>query len=311
MNNKPLISVVIPAYNRENTIHYCLKSITEQSYENFEVLVVDDCSTDDTATIVKSFADRRIRCLTLESRSGAQAARNRGIRESSGEWIAFQDSDDEWYAEKLDLQVGALGRFDFDPWTVIHCNGIWVDDVRGKRLPEKVPAIEGDCVYEALLRNPGPMFQGMLVSRAALDRINYLDTAVPSYQEWDTAISLARLCRFVYISEPLFVYHLIGDETISKDKKREVLGYQYVIDKHKKEIMEICGTKAWEQHLLGQLARCLDYRFWDESDRYLSEIQRLNLRRLVLALFRRTHITPFCLVRLKQTMVNYLKEVLR
>lgn len=105
------ISVVIPTYNREKTIRYCLDSVLNQTYSPIEIIVVDDCSTDMTVPVIKSYSDIRIRCIVLDKNSGAQAARNRGIKEAKGEWIAFQDSDDEWSSQnKLEYEIKILNN---------------------------------------------------------------------------------------------------------------------------------------------------------------------------------------------------------
>ena len=88
-DHTPLISVVIPTYNRQNTITYCLKSVLAQTYKNFEILVVDDGSTDQTVPIVSEICDPRIRLIEAKKNGGAQAARNIGIKAAKGEWIAF------------------------------------------------------------------------------------------------------------------------------------------------------------------------------------------------------------------------------
>lgn len=296
----PSISVVIPAYNRATTISRCLESVFTQTLSPFEVIVVDDCSDDETVQMVRDYADPRLRCIMLERNSGAQAARNRGIREAKGDWIAFLDSDDEWLPEKLGKQVKVLAESSFDPWAVVHSNAIWLDTTTGKLLQEKVPAVEGADVYPLLLTKPGPLFPGMLVSRLALEKINYLDENVPSYQEWDTSIRLARYCRFIYMREPLFVYHLHAGETISKNKKRGLLGYQYIVDKFEQEIKDVCGVAVWESHLMKQLVSCLNCRLWIESDRYYSMISNRNLIFKILQVCRALHLQPKILSSLKK-----------
>jgi glycosyltransferase involved in cell wall biosynthesis len=300
MNNAclPAISVVIPVYNRAGAIRKCLESILRQTFSPLEVIVVDDCSTDATADIVRSFSDPRVRCIVLEKNSGAQAARNRGIREAKGEWIAFQDSDDEWLPDKLERQVKALADVGFDPWTVVHTNAIWRDTATGNRLPIELPVTEGDNVYPLLLRRPAPMFQGMLVSRIALEKIGYLDEKVPSYQEWDTSIRLAKHCRFIYVRESLFVYNLHEAETISKNRLLDVKGYQYVMDKFKDEIIKICGEQTWQSHLYNQLLRCLNFKLWTEADRYFNLIQTKTFTYRVYRLFRQVHLSPQPMIRL-------------
>ncbi len=254
------ISVIIPTYNRSKTIEYCLKSVLNQTFPAFEVIVVDDCSTDNTIEIVKNYPDERIKCFILTQNSGAQVARNRGIKEAKGEWIAFQDSDDEWLPEKLEKQVKELEKLNFDPFTVIHGSCFVFNLNENKKTVWNLPIIEGKKNNLKILTTSSPMFQAMLISKKALEKINYLDDKVPSYQEWDTSILLSKYCQFVHIKEPLFIYYLHGDETISKNKFRDILGYQYIINKHKQEIITNCGEKTYNNHLQKQTQKCIS---WD------------------------------------------------
>lgn len=99
------ISVIIPTYNREKTILRALQSVLGQTYTNLEVLVVDDGSTDATVDIVKGVGDNRVQYISLGKNGGTANARNEGARRASGEWIAFQDSDDCWCKDKLEKQM--------------------------------------------------------------------------------------------------------------------------------------------------------------------------------------------------------------
>ncbi|MDE6946038.1 MAG: glycosyltransferase, partial [Anaeroplasmataceae bacterium] len=101
----PLVSVVIPVYNRDDTVGRAISSVLNQSYKNFELIVVDDCSSDNSLKVICEFQDERIRVIALKRNLGANAARNKGIMEARGEYVAFQDSDDEWDKDKLQLQI--------------------------------------------------------------------------------------------------------------------------------------------------------------------------------------------------------------
>lgn len=96
-----MVSVIIPSYNRENTIVRAVNSVLNQTYKDIEVIVVDDCSKDRTLELLSSIKDERLKFFKLEKNSGACVARNFGIEKANGEFIAFQDSDDEWLPEKL------------------------------------------------------------------------------------------------------------------------------------------------------------------------------------------------------------------
>lgn len=105
-----LISVIMPTYNAERFITDSIKSIINQSYQSWELIVIDDCSTDGTAEIIESFSDTRIHYYKCEENLGVAQARNFGISKATGEWIAFLDSDDLWAPTKLEKQVSFLEK---------------------------------------------------------------------------------------------------------------------------------------------------------------------------------------------------------
>lgn len=101
-----LVSIIMPSYNTAKYIEESIKSVIAQTYTNWELLIVDDCSTDNTDEIVQPFlADKRVKYLKNEKNSGAAISRNRALREAKGKWIAFLDSDDLWLPEKLEKQI--------------------------------------------------------------------------------------------------------------------------------------------------------------------------------------------------------------
>lgn len=100
-----LVSVIMPSWNTGKFIEESIKSVINQTYQNWELLIVDDCSTDNTEEIVKSIHDDRIRYFENEKNCGAALTRNRALREAKGEWIAFLDSDDLWMPKKLECQI--------------------------------------------------------------------------------------------------------------------------------------------------------------------------------------------------------------
>lgn len=105
-----MISVIIPLYNKERQIACCLNSILNQSFTDFEIIVIDDGSTDTSVDVVKGFNDERIRVVS-QSNSGVSAARNRGIKEAHGQYVAFIDADDEWYAHYLEEQINLINEY--------------------------------------------------------------------------------------------------------------------------------------------------------------------------------------------------------
>ncbi len=240
-----LVSVVVPAFNRAAAIGGCLRSVQGQTHQNWEAIVVDDGSMDGTPEVVVQLArkDGRIRLIRQDRNRGAQAARNVGIRAARGEWIAFLDSDDQFLPYSLESRLEVAGR---DRVSVVHsaCNVIKVD---GSVKPYGTPSIAGQ-IYRTLLQGEGPMFQGLLVSKRAIEEIDYLDERIVAFQEWDTAIRLAKYYPFGFEAKPTFIYDCRHPDTISKDFLRSGKGYEQVFHKHYWSILRYVGPRALARH---------------------------------------------------------------
>ena len=105
-----LVSIIMPSWNTANFIAESIQSVINQTYTNWELLIVDDCSTDNTDEVVASFKDKRIRYFKNKKNSGAALTRNKAMRKAQGEWIAFLDSDDLWMPEKLERQIDFMKK---------------------------------------------------------------------------------------------------------------------------------------------------------------------------------------------------------
>ena len=116
MEEKPLVSIVMPAYNSEKTIAASILSVKNQTYQNWELIVIDDASVDGTCSIIDLFAkkDNRIRFIRFDTNQGAAAIRNHGIKLCSGKYVAFIDSDDTWMTQKLEKQLCYIEDFGAD-----------------------------------------------------------------------------------------------------------------------------------------------------------------------------------------------------
>ncbi len=103
-----LVSVIMPSYNTAKFIKETVDSVINQTYQNFEIIIVDDCSTDNTDEVIAGIKDERIKYIKNEKNSGAAVSRNRALREAKGKWIAFLDSDDVWLPQKLEKQISFM-----------------------------------------------------------------------------------------------------------------------------------------------------------------------------------------------------------
>lgn len=273
----PTVTVVIPTFNRAGALGACLDSVLGQTQPPLEVVVVDDGSDDETEAVVRRYPEDVVRYHRLARRSGAQAARNEGVRIARGDWIAFQDSDDEWLPDKLERQIELLATVGFDSHAFVHGQALRMAP-DGVATPLVRPRITGEAPLEILLRRPSTLMSAFLVSRLALDEIGGLDEQAPSYHEWETAIRLGRVCRFLEPDEPVFVYHLGRPDSISVSRLKDVQGYQYVVEKFQAEIVEQCGHEGWDAHIRHQARRSLEFELWGEARRLIGRLRRRDPR---------------------------------
>ena len=112
MDQNKLISVIIPTYNSEKYIQKCISSVLNQTYENFEIIIIDNNSSDNTINIINSFSSNKIKILNVVNNGNISISRNLGIKNSTGSWIAFLDSDDFWEKDKLNKLSKKLENYD-------------------------------------------------------------------------------------------------------------------------------------------------------------------------------------------------------
>lgn len=222
----PLVSVVIPVYNRAKTVRRAIESVLTQDYSNIEVVVVDDGSTDGSQAIVNGLGDPRVVLIQHPVNRGVSAARNTGIFASTGEFLAFQDSDDEWLSGKLSAQIRALQSAD-PQCVLVYCTKVVYgrDSARqfGRRRVACVPSPEqrdlaGDLRL-SLIKGTSISPQTMLMRSQSVRAIGGFDTLIYGAEEWDFCQRLAQQGTFAFVDEPL-VNTYIQDDSISKFNPR-------------------------------------------------------------------------------------------
>jgi glycosyltransferase involved in cell wall biosynthesis len=242
---QPLISVVIPTHNRATLLPGALNSIQQQTYKNWEAIVVDDGSKDNTQQVVDALArdDRRIRFIRQYKNRGAQVARNAGIRAARGEWIAFLDSDDVFLPNSLEVRLETLQKQNL---FVVHseCNSIERD---GSMKAYGIPPIAGR-VHQRLLAGPGPLLQTLMVAKDALERIGYLDEKIVAFQEWETVIRLAKYYPFGFVASPTCIYDCRQSDSMSRNDLLGAKGYEQIFHKHFIAILSGPGPGALAHH---------------------------------------------------------------
>jgi glycosyltransferase involved in cell wall biosynthesis len=195
---KDLVSVVIPTYNREKTILRAVNSVLNQTYNNIEVIIVDDCSDDNTEFVVKEDFNNDLRVLfyKLEKNSGACVARNKGVQLSKGKYVAFLDSDDEYLPTKISKQVECLE----DGGELLCATDYILFAEDGSKEYVNTQIGSSSVVYKNLLYC-NFITTGTLMGRRDCFVNVPFDESLPRYQDWDLVLRLSKKYSFVFLQE--------------------------------------------------------------------------------------------------------------
>jgi glycosyltransferase involved in cell wall biosynthesis len=201
----PKISVVIPTHNRAELLALAIRSALGQTFREIEIIVVDDASSDHTPKVVESFGSDKIRYVRHENCRGPAAARNSGIDQACGEYVAFLDDDDEWFPRKLELQMEVMRK---SPSSVglVYSGYVVVDSQSGKVLGERVPEKRGDLSKEMLVENHIGGTTCALIRRNCFESVGVFDERLPPFEDYDLWIRLSQQFQFDYVKEALFRY---------------------------------------------------------------------------------------------------------
>jgi glycosyltransferase involved in cell wall biosynthesis len=234
----PAVTVVIPAYNRAASIRAAIESVLRQTWTDFELLVVDDGSTDGTLAAAAEVEDPRLRLIASPRNQGAAGARNLGVAEARGTWIAFQDSDDEWLPTKLEKQMARLAASGAG-FVGAYCGLLTLgglDDRAGERLrlryvpdPSIVPA-EGDILVPLLFANMIST-QTLVVRRDVILELGRFDEDTTPIEDWDFVIRLAQSGPIAFVDEPL-VHQRFSPNSITRNTARRLGSWIRLVEKN-------------------------------------------------------------------------------
>jgi glycosyltransferase involved in cell wall biosynthesis len=201
VTHEPLVSVIIPAYNRAATIARALKSVLAQTVRDIEVIVVDDASTDGTLDAVRRAQDGRVRCIACDSNAGAAAARNRGIMAANASFVAFLDSDDFWAPEKLQRQLDWFATAP-DDVLVICCSFRALHKGSGRSVERHHPP---GTDWRLRMLDVCSVAPGstMLAKRSVFQKVGLQYTGLRQYEDWEWLLRYLERYRLLVMPEPL------------------------------------------------------------------------------------------------------------
>jgi len=244
----PHFSIITPTFNRADVITRSVKSVLSQSYTDFELIIVDDGSKDDTYLIIQGIKDERIRYFKLEVNSGQNPALNFGVSQVRGMYVAFLDSDDEWlpdFLEKVELEFRkdkSLGVVYTKAYGCTNDGTIY----NGYQFH-----LQGEIYKEVLRQGYMSYMITIVVKREIIDRLQSppFDPSFVYGQDDDFCFRVAKICKVGLIPEPLAIIHNDGDAkgnepSISRNTKLVAEGRQKLIDKYRDDIIEFCGKEV-------------------------------------------------------------------
>lgn len=206
------VSIIIPTYNRAALLTASVQSVLQQTYTDFELLIVDDGSTDNTDMVVESISDKRIRYLKMPENKGVAAARNKGLRQAKYEYIAFQDSDDYWLPDKLEKQMTFLAQRPeagllYCPYVCQKADGSTLF-VPGGSIP--LSEKQGN-IYPYMLQRNTIGTPCVLLHRRCLDNAGFFNESLTCLEDWEFFLRIAKNYEIAFQEDAMVRVNLSKD----------------------------------------------------------------------------------------------------
>ena len=286
---KPKISVIVPLYNSEGTIKKSINSILNQTYKDFEIIIIDDGSTDKSKIKIKNLIDNeKVRYYYIKHSGKPSIVRNFGIKKAKSEYIAFNDADDIWFNRKLEMQVKFINQFGQDFGFIFHDSIIKQNNqliaksyVRSNFLFEGVQSIkvdktsksfifDGKSLREQIIKGFFITSQSVLVKKMILEKYFFFDESLTFSEDIDLWMKIAKDYNIGYVDIPLFIYNK-GSTSITVRKRKfginqnikYLLKQKMILDKEKvnKNLIRILDYRIIGQYICLSFLDILDINF--------------------------------------------------
>jgi Glycosyltransferases involved in cell wall biogenesis len=271
MNNKlPLISVIIPTFNRASIIERAIHSVLKQTHKNIEIIIVDDCSTDGTQSILNKFKNNNFFYFLHEKNKGPAAARNTGIFNSSGEYIAFLDSDNEWLPKKLEIQIRSFQKA--KDIGLVYCDTIVL---KNHQIVSIIPSpaiknIEGN-IFNSLLIENFIDTSSVLIKKECFQNIGYFDEKFDCLEDYDLFLRICKCYNVKHVKDFLVKYHFSENGVNGKPIEMHVEKMGWMYEKHKDYYSHNKKVLAGKFFAIGNLY-CLDNSYLKGQSYFLKSL---------------------------------------
>lgn len=230
MKNKK-VSIILPTYNRAHIIKKSIDSILHQTYENFELIIVDDGSNDNTEQVVENIKDSRLIYHKYENNRGPSKARNVGIELALGQYIAFADSDDVWRENKLSKQMELINNSDYK---IVYCPYALVKGKTSCRIPSDAESIVEGNIFEKLLCGNLVGAPTLLLKKECLETIGGYNEDIHSLEDWELVLRLSKVYEIGFVNDILVDAYWNADG-VGKNWCAQVHAILYIIEKYRQE----------------------------------------------------------------------------
>lgn len=224
----PHVTVVVPCYNREFEVMAAINSVLAQDYPSFDVVAVDDSSTDATWDVLAEIDAPNFRALRNARGKGVSGARNTGADASEAAWIAYQDSDDLWKPGKLRAQMEALGPGDVAVYCAME---IREGETRVGRVPKASDTHLSGDILPGLTNNSFISTQTVIIRRDVLEEVGGFDEDLHALVDWELMLRVAQKGTVAFVDEELVIQIMSGN-SITRSTEKRLGAQEYVLDKH-------------------------------------------------------------------------------
>jgi glycosyltransferase involved in cell wall biosynthesis len=247
--NSSFVSVIIPTYNRASVIARAVNSVLNQTYSNLECIVIDDASSDNTEDVIRNITDDRLVYIKHDTNTNASSARNTGLKTANGEYIAFQDSDDEWLTSKLEKQLNLIESLPPE-YGMVYC---WQDYYDGNNLIHTHHMTNSGMLFPSILtRIMTGGAQTLLFKKEILVKVGLFDERILNGDDQDFIRRVAKHCYISYVPEVLAKVYInhnsetrLSDNKIKKNNFDLILSYNLALEKFKDTFNKRPDLKAY------------------------------------------------------------------
>ena len=246
MGNKPKVSAIIVTYNRPDFAASAIQSVLDQTFKDFELIVVDNGVEIPAKKIVESFSDPRIRYIQNDKNTDCAGGKNIGMKNARGEFVAFLDDDDVWFSEKLELQVKSFEKNPEAGFCFTAVNQVFDHGAKDSVVPDGM-----DDYYErALSKFSGFLSVTLMIKKSVVRDIGYMDESFPSHTDIEWVIRIARRYKGIGINKPLVKVMSLGSHNqMGSNLDRRIKGRNMILSKYEEEFKK--RPKVLAKHLVG------------------------------------------------------------